>query len=331
MRADSHAVGLRFVFDRMAQRPSAARRRNAASLAAEPGLNVIPEIASAGGSVLNVAHAVTHGDFGRACVYALDRGMVPHAHREGHLIFHLAGPAAEMVIDGRSHPLKPGVGVAINPWQAHYCRTLDSSSHVLMLVIYIKPQWFFRVSNQTRDQLQFGSVAVSVTEPIAALVCGIQTMLAEHSDDDLRLENAMTKLATAAHAQTWASNCALNRDIYGPPKIFDFRIRRALRLLDDTVSEPVDLASVSRAAGLSRPHFFKLFREQIGVPPTIYVNALRLERAIDRLALGEDNVAEIGFDLGFATPASFSRFFAANSVVPPGAYRRSVHARALQS
>jgi AraC-like DNA-binding protein len=66
------------------------------------------------------------------------------------------------------------------------------------------------------------------------------------------------------------------------------------------------------------------------VPPTIYLNALRLERAIDRLATGEENVAAIGLDLGFSTAASFSRFFAANSVVPPSAYRRSIHARTLQ-
>jgi AraC-like DNA-binding protein len=49
-----------------------------------------------------------------------------------------------------------------------------------------------------------------------------------------------------------------------------------------------------------------------------------MERAIERLARGEETVSEIGLDLGFATPASFSRFFIANGVVPPSAYRRSV-------
>jgi transcriptional regulator GlxA family with amidase domain len=36
-------------------------------------------------------------------------------------------------------------------------------------------------------------------------------------------------------------------------------------------------------------------------------------------------VADIGFDLGFSSQASFSRFFIANGVVPPSVYRRSVH------
>jgi AraC-like DNA-binding protein len=87
----------------------------------------------------------------------------------------------------------------------------------------------------------------------------------------------------------------------------------------------MELDLVAREVGLSRPHFFKLFRGQVGLTPNLYANALRMERAIERLAMGGDAVADIGFDLGFSSQASFSRFFIANGVVPPSTYRRSVH------
>jgi transcriptional regulator GlxA family with amidase domain len=105
----------------------------------------------------------------------------------------------------------------------------------------------------------------------------------------------------------------------------DYRIRKALKLMQDCVGEAMELDHVAREAGLSRPHFFKLFRAQVGLTPNLYVNALRMERAIDRLAVTGEAVADIGFDLGFSSQASFSRFFIANGVVPPSAYRRSVH------
>ena len=57
---------------------------------------------------MSIAHAVAHGAFGRACLYELDRPMVPHAHREGHLIFHVSGPVASVVVDGKTLPLTPG-------------------------------------------------------------------------------------------------------------------------------------------------------------------------------------------------------------------------------
>ena len=89
--------------------------------------------------------------------------------------------------------------------------------------------------------------------------------------------------------------------------------------------EAIELDNVAREVGLSRPHFYKLFRVQIGLTPNLYLNALRMERAIDMLATSKEAVANIGFDLGFSSQASFSRFFISNGVVPPSAYRRSVH------
>ena len=48
-----------------------------------------------------------------------------------------------------------------------------------------------------------------------------------------------------------------------------------------------------------------------------------MERAIDRLTASHEAVSDIGLDLGFSSQASFSRFFIANGVVAPSAYRRS--------
>jgi transcriptional regulator GlxA family with amidase domain len=200
----------------------------------------------------------------------------------------------------------------------------------MVLVIYIRPHWFTGASRNVHGDLRFGRIEVNVTEDIWRPVQRIRFLLSENGAADAAFGACMTDLAQAAHDQTWESANGTLQSAGGRSRAFDFRIRRALRLLDETVGEPIDLASISQAAGLSRPHFFKLFREQIGVPPTLYVNTLRIERAIDRLAKGEENVADIGLDLGFSTPASFSRFFAANSVVPPSAYRRSVHARSPQ-
>jgi len=104
----------------------------------------------------------------------------------------------------------------------------------------------------------------------------------------------------------------------------DFRIRKALGLIQDTLGDFQGLDGIAREVGLSRPHFFKLFHEQVGVTPAIYLNSLRMEQAIAQLASGDHPVTEIGFDLGFSSQASFSRFFIANGVVAPSAYRRIV-------
>ena len=86
--------------------------------------------------------------------------------------------------------------------------------------------------------------------------------------------------------------------------------------------ESILLDSIARGAGISRPHFFKLFKENVGLTPNIYLNTLRMETAIERLIQSSDAVTSIGLDLGFSSQASFTRFFASNVGIPPSDYRR---------
>jgi AraC-like DNA-binding protein len=250
--------------------------------------------------------------------------MVPHAHREGHLIFRVSGPAASVVVDGKTLPLTDSQAVAISPWQPHYFMPIDRLRPTLTLVLYIRPGWFVEASPQATEILRFGRATVETGDLIGKLVVETARMLGAHQGSDGCFEDRLSALTKAAFDQTWQWTRRSDAPMAQGLGLRDFRLRRAINMLNDRLGESIDLGEVSRRAGLSRPHFFKLFREQMGLPPTIFLNALRMERAIERLAQGEETVSEIGLDLGFATPASFSRFFIANGVVPPSAYRRSV-------
>lgn len=82
---------------------------------------------------------------------------------------------------------------------------------------------------------------------------------------------------------------------------------------------------LAREVGLSRPHFFKLFKKMMGVTPNVYLNTLRAEQAIEDLLTTRKSVTDIGYDLGFSSQASFTRFFASNVGIAPSEYRRVAH------
>ena len=50
-----------------------------------------------------------------------------------------------------------------------------------------------------------------------------------------------------------------------------------------------------------------------------------MEKAIEALTETTDSLAEIGFNLGFSSQSSFSRFFAINVGMAPSDYRRVAH------
>lgn len=269
--------------------------------------------------------AVYHGPFGRACIYAMDRRMVPHGHREGHLVLHLQGPPAQMVIDGRAWPLSPGQAVAISPWQAHYYDPLRLDVPTVALVLYIRPAWFLEAARCATASLCFGRPGIEVTDHLARMVAATARAMLGSDPEDTCIEDPLCALTRAAFDQSWQWTAG-GAGFTGPelPRR-DYRIRKAMKLLQARVGEAVELDRVAREVGLSRPHFYKLFRTQVGLTPNLFLNALRMERAIDRLASSREAVADIGFDLGFSSQASFSRFFIGNGVVPPSAYRRTVH------
>ena len=208
---------------------------------------------------MSTAHAVAHGAFGRACLYELDRPMVPHAHREGHLIFHVRGPVASVVVDGKILPLTTQSATAISPWQPHYFAPVDRRQPTLTLVLYIRPGWFVEASHTAFEILRFGRSSVEMSDHITRLVMETARLLAGHGGCDGSFEDRLSALTQAAFDQTWQWTSAADRPAAQCSGLRDFRLRRAIGLLSERLGEPVDLAEISRSAGLSRPHFFSCF------------------------------------------------------------------------
>jgi AraC-like DNA-binding protein len=270
---------------------------------------------------MSTALACFHGRFGRASLYRLNKPLAPHAHREGHLIFHVTGAPARVMVEGAPHPLGPGDAVAISPWQPHDFRPGDWGAGAVFLTLYISPRWFLDLARGTgHTALRFGATPLTLGPVMARLAARVTDLLvAGHSSD--RFQGELFALTAAAFEQSWA----LGSDavVLARPRVSDFRIRNALRLMDERVGDACALDRIARDAGLSRPHFYKLFRQSLGITPNMYLNTLRMERSIRRLTESDDPVTSIGLDLGFASQASFTRFFCNNVGMAPTDYRRA--------
>lgn len=272
------------------------------------------------------ALTVYHGEFGRASLYQLDRDMATHAHREGHLTFYVAGQHSHMRIDDVPHGLNPEVGGAINPWQPHSFHAGDLEEGSLFLVLYIRPEWFLQMSRSAQFGMRFGRSVIEMTPMVTQLLSRVTRLLLDDLDSDM-FDGYLFELTQESFEQSWQwAGADLHANV-PTVALRDFRIRNSIKLMKSRLGEgeSILIDSIARGAGLSRPHFFKLFRENVGLTPNIYLNTLRMETAIERLSLSDEAVTSIGLDLGFSSQASFSRFFLSNVGIPPSDYRRTVH------
>lgn len=69
-----------------------------------------------------------------------------------------------------------------------------------------------------------------------------------------------------------------NERMSGPVVPAVFHLRRARDLIDRHFAEPLDLDAMARAAGFSRYHFARTFRDAYGETPGAYLTRRRVER-----------------------------------------------------
>lgn len=264
------------------------------------------------------ALAVFHGRFGRATVYQLNRPFATHAHREGHLIFQIGGAPCHIRVGEAVHRLADDSVVAVNPWAPHNFLPTDIDDGALFLVLYVNGDWFTPNASDRRG-LSFGGSRIARTPPIArhvervaAKVCGAPSLTS--------LDSELRQLIAACHEESWRQSASA---LGAGGAVTDFRVRKSIQLLSQTPTAEIALDDIAREAGLSRPHFYKLFRAQTGVTPNLFLNTLLMEKALDALVSTEAPIAEIGGELGFSSLSGFTRFFAGHVGMAPTDYRRA--------
>ncbi|MEU8797429.1 helix-turn-helix transcriptional regulator [Spirillospora sp. NPDC048819] len=98
---------------------------------------------------------------------------------------------------------------------------------------------------------------------------------------------------------------------------------RARDLADARYFEPLTVADLASAAGLSRAHFSEQFRRAFGESPHAYLLTRRLERAAALLRMTDRSVADICVGVGLQSIGSFTTSFTRMFGMSPTAYRAS--------
>src|SRR6185312_4289766 len=98
---------------------------------------------------------------------------------------------------------------------------------------------------------------------------------------------------------------------------------RARDLADARYFEPLDVDDLARAAGLSKAHFSRAFRDAFGETPHGYLLTRRLERAAALLRQTDRSVAEICLAVGLQSIGSFTTSFGRAYGMSPTSYRAS--------
>jgi AraC family transcriptional regulator len=92
--------------------------------------------------------------------------------------------------------------------------------------------------------------------------------------------------------------------------------------MEERLAEPVSLAELAAAAGLSVSQFSRQFKARTGQAPHRFLLGLRVEHACRLLRTDQLPIAEVAFRCGFSHQEHLTRVMKAHVGTTPGALRR---------
>ena len=269
---------------------------------------------------------IVQGDFGRLALLDMDQPLVVHAHSQCQLIFKCGGMDSAFRVAGQELPLRERNAILVNSWEPHqYLHRADSASSI-HLSLYIEPAWLEAVDKKLHGMAHpalFSWPSAEMGEKTRKMADSLAYMLGWSGTDETAELEHLTFELVAGMVREFADRSILEHGTAGCTAS-DFRIRKAMAYMGEHSAEPFDVMAVARHSGLSRPHFFALFRQYTNLTPNIYANVLRMNEAVNHLSDSAESIAEISEELGFNAQSHFTRFFRSHQGVPPTEFRRAL-------
>ena len=277
---------------------------------------------------LSNALRVIRGEFGRVCLLDMNRPLVRHAHHHVHFLVKAEGADTFFEVRGVTVALTDTLGVVMNAWEPHSYVHDPKKPPTIILAFYIEPAWLasYCLDWQYMPDTQIFSgnhvlldrTARCHVRDLAQLMVLHPVQTAEHvaclSQLMMHLVHTLTDQQTLRRS---LRELARGSSLLPP-------VRRALSLISQEPAIYSDIGALTRKVGVSRAHLYRMFEDSIGIPPKLYANAVRIERAISIVSQPDAKMMSISDDLGFSAPAHFSRFFHDHAGSYPTTWRSAV-------
>ncbi len=243
---------------------------------------------------MSTALRIAHGEFGRVALLDMDRSLVRHAHPHCHVLIKASGADTQFAVGDRLVPLTDSQAVLVNTWEPHAYVHYQDRPRTTILALYIEPTWLksFRPNWAASGASGFFEKPAGEVSPrIRRLSMDLAaTMLDDPAANSTQEQLLSDLMISIIERFTPGARCRARSRTSDPARnTFDWRIRRAINLLQTEPRAVRDVDALAKEVGLSRAHFYRLFERSTRMTPHIYMNLLRMELAVKTVVHGEDS------------------------------------------
>lgn len=201
---------------------------------------------------------------------------------------------------------------AVHGYHLEPLRTAGAASRVYNIKLHARRDWAVIERNALPA---IARIAPADAGPEAA-ARGVIDSIGEPDSPGIGAILAMLELL-----RRWPDRAAPNDLTDTRPGETDPDVEAAVTLIEERLDDPPDAAELGASVGVSPRHLSRLFVRATGMTPHRYATVRRLDRARQLLLRRETPISVVADELGFASHATFTRWFRQHTGETPQAYR----------
>ncbi|HYE00616.1 MAG TPA: AraC family transcriptional regulator [Alphaproteobacteria bacterium] len=220
----------------------------------------------------------------------------------------VTGGRSDYRIGRARHEVAAGAVVAMNPEEAHACNPRDGLPWSYRM-LHVDVPWLAAV--QQRDAFRPGIALLGTDPALFRRLNRLFDLLFDADADILAKESAATALFADLH-----HGPGREADPAGDPHA---GLERAAAFIAAHYAEPLRLADICAASGLSPSYLVRAFKARYGLTPHAYQLNRRIQHGRRELRRGRP-IVDVALEAGFADQAHFQRVFKRHVAATPGQF-----------
>jgi len=241
-----------------------------------------------------------------------------HSHEEYSFGVTLSGQQ-NFFSQSEYHQSNPGDVILFNPEDIHDGNSGGKSTlsyFMLYVPAYLMKQYFGAAGLPNGQEIHLSDAVVDYAGLSDSLI-NLAKNIGDGEVDPLEQESELFKMADILVGRYGKVN--EGRTMSSVDKL----ISQARDYIQENIRGVITLDEISDEVNISKFHFLRLFREQVGVTPYQYVLNYRVNQA--RKALDKSSsLNDVVYDYGFADLSHFNRRFKSVYGVTPNSYLRAL-------
>lgn len=264
--------------------------------------------------LLNDGGRVLH-QFGVHATHAL------HTH-DFYELFLVAGGCAVHVINEQTKIITEGSFVIIRPWDTHKYSALKNDDFELYSVgipfsVFLRLCSYLNIDKKIFDE--------PILPPHRLLSASSLSDVQKKLSESTHIEDPKAGFLHMLSVFPYLVGIFLSAP--ASESAVPLWLSDLLKKMEEPENLIAGLPRLLTLANFSQEHLTRSFRRYLGITPTMYINAKRLEMAADFLITGESPVIEISEQCGFSSQSHFYRLFTKRYGCAPASFRKNFKAQ----